>query len=48
MARKRFSSEQIIGYLLEAEVLLSKGSSVPEICRKIGIAVQKFRTMKCF
>jgi len=32
MARKRYSPEQIIGYLRESEVLLSKGSTVPEVC----------------
>ena len=42
MARKRYSPEQIIGYLREAEVLLSKGSTVPQICRKIGIAKQTY------
>jgi len=42
MARKRYSPEQIIGYLREAEVLLSKGSTVPQICRKIGIAEQAY------
>jgi putative transposase len=42
MARKRYSSEQIIGYLREAEVLLAKGSSIPQICKKIGIAEQTY------
>ena len=42
MARKRYSPEQIIGYLREAEVLLSTGSTVPQICRKIGIAEQTY------
>ena len=42
MARKRYSPEQIIGYLRESEVLLSKGSTVPQICRKIGIAEQTY------
>ena len=42
MARKRYSPEQIIGYLREAEVLLSKGSTVLQICRKIGIAEQTY------
>ena len=42
MARKRYSPEQIIGYLREAEVLLSKGNTVPQICRKIGIAEQTY------
>jgi putative transposase len=35
--RKGFSPEQIIGKLREAEVLLSKGASVAEVCRKIGV-----------
>ncbi|HJO00476.1 MAG TPA: transposase [Nitrospinaceae bacterium] len=42
MARKRYSAEQIIGYLREAEVLLAKGSSIPQICKKIGIAEQTY------
>ena len=42
MARKRYSPEQIIGYLREAEVLLSKGSTLPQSCRKIGIAEQTY------
>jgi transposase-like protein len=42
MGRKRYSPEQIIGYLREAEVLLFKGSTVPQICRKIGIAEQTY------
>ena len=42
MARIRDSPEQIIGYLREVEILLSKGSTVPQICRKIGIAEQTY------
>ncbi len=42
MARKRYSAEQIIGYLREAEVLLAKGSAIPQICKKIGIAEQTY------
>ena len=42
MARKRYQPEQIIGYLREAEVLLSKGSTVGQVCRKIGIAEQTY------
>ncbi|GAG76262.1 unnamed protein product, partial [marine sediment metagenome] len=42
MARKRYSSEQIISMLREAEVLLSKGSSVIEVSRKLGIAEQTY------
>jgi transposase-like protein len=36
-ARKGFTPEQIIGKLREAEVLLSKGASIAEACRKIGV-----------
>ena len=42
MGRKRYKPEEIIGYLREAEVLHSKGSSIPEICRQIGIAEQTY------
>ncbi len=42
MARKRFSSEQIITMLREAEVLLSQGSTVIQIVRKLGIAEQTY------
>ena len=42
MARKRYQPEQIIGYLRAAEVLLSKGSTVGQVCRKIGIAEQTY------
>ena len=42
MARKRYLPEQIISYLREVEVLLSKGSTVPQMCRKIGIAEQTY------
>jgi putative transposase len=35
--RKGFSPEQIIEKLREAEVLLSTGASIAEVCRKIGV-----------
>jgi len=37
MARKRYTAEQIIRHLRQAEVLSSQGRSVPEICREIGV-----------
>ena len=40
MAKKRYSSEQIIVKLREAEVLESKGKSQLEIARILGIAEQ--------
>lgn len=42
MARRRFTSEQIITMLREAEVLLNQGSTVIEAVRKLGIAEQTY------
>ena len=42
MSRKRFSVEQIIIHLREAEVLLAQGETVGEICRHIGIPEQSY------
>jgi len=42
MARKRFSSEQIITMLREAEVLLNQSNPVAEVCRKLGISEQTY------
>jgi putative transposase len=38
MARKRFSPEQIIANLREAEVLLGKGQALADVCRQLNIA----------
>ena len=40
MARKRFSAEQVIVMLREAEVLESKGLTQLEISRQLGICEQ--------
>ena len=40
MPRKRFSVEQIINHLREADVLLSQGRTVGEVCRRIGVSEQ--------
>ena len=42
MARKRFTSEQIITMLREAEVMVNQGSTVIEVARKLGIAEQTY------
>jgi DNA-binding transcriptional MerR regulator len=42
MGRKRYTPEQIINMLLEAEVLHNQGFKINEICRKLGISVQTF------
>jgi len=42
MPRKRYSTEQIIGHLREAEVLLAQGQTVGEVCRGIGVSEQSY------
>jgi hypothetical protein len=37
MKKKGYTAEQIIGKLREAEVLLSQGSTVAEVSRKLGL-----------
>jgi putative transposase len=38
MVRKRYTAEQIINKLREAEVLLSQGNTVAVVTRKIGVS----------
>jgi putative transposase len=38
MPRKRFTAEQIITKIREAEVLLSKGQKVGEVCRQLNVS----------
>ncbi len=40
MARKRYTTEQIIGFLREAEVRLAQGRAVGGVCRGLGITKQ--------
>ncbi len=42
MPRKRFSVEQIIHQLREADVLLAQGRTVGEVCRQIGVSEQSY------
>jgi putative transposase len=42
MARKRFSPEQIITMLREAEVLLNQSNPIAEVCRKLGVSEQTY------
>jgi len=42
MGRKRFSPEQIITMLREAEVLLGQGAQVADVWRKLGISEQTY------
>jgi putative transposase len=42
MTRKRYTTEQIIGMLREAEVKLSQGETVGVTCRGLGISEQSY------
>jgi putative transposase len=42
MARKRFSPEQIVAKLREAERLQGQGMTVAQVCRRIGVSDQTF------
>ncbi len=42
MSRKRYTPEQIIGMLREAEVRLSQGETVGVICRGLSISEQSY------
>jgi putative transposase len=40
--KKRYSPEQIVGKLREADVQLGKGLRVPEVCKQLGISEQTY------
>ena len=42
MPKKRFSVEQIINQLREADVLLAQGETVGGVCRRIGVSEQSY------
>jgi putative transposase len=42
MGRKRYSPEQIIGMLREAEVAMAQGQTVGQVCRSLCIVEQTF------
>mgnify|MGYP002066120293 CR=1 FL=1 len=42
MKRKRFAPEKIISMLREAEVSLSQGLTVGQVCRRLGISEQTY------
>ena len=42
MARKRYTTEQIIAHLREAEVRLAQGQAVGLVCRSIGVSEQTY------
>ena len=42
MSRKRYTPEQIIGFLRAAEVRLSQGEKIGVICRGLGVSEQSY------
>ncbi len=42
MARKRFSAEDIVNKLREADVLLSKGKTVAQTCKQVAVTEQTY------
>ena len=42
MKRKRHTPEQVIRKLREADVGLSKGSSVAQVCKQLGVSEQTY------
>ena len=42
MSRKRYSPEQIIGMLREAEIALAQGMTVGRVCRRLSISEQTY------
>jgi len=46
MGRIRFTPEQIIGKLREAEVLLGQGMSIGEAIRKLGVSEQTYYRLR--
>ena len=47
MSRRRYTPEQIIGLLREAEVPLSQGEKIGKICRALGISKQSYYRWRC-
>ncbi len=46
MSRKRYSPEEIISKLREAEVLLSQDKTVSEVVRQLGVSEQTYYRWK--
>jgi len=42
MRKRRHSAEEIVNKLREADVELSRGQTVPQACRKIGVTEQTY------
>jgi transposase-like protein len=42
MARKRYTAEQIIGFLRQAEVMVGQGKSLQEVLREIDVTANTY------
>ena len=42
MSRKRYTPEQVIGMLRQAEVELAQGKRISEVCRSLGVSEQSY------
>ena len=42
MPKKRYNAEEIIHKLREADVLLSQGINVSQVCKRIGVSEQTY------
>ena len=42
MARKRYTAEQIIGYLRQAEVMVGRGCTIEEVLREIDVTANTY------
>ena len=42
MARKRYTAEQIIGHLRQAEIRISEEKTVAEVVRELGVSEQTY------
>lgn len=41
-AKKRYTTEQIVAKLREAEKLQAQGSTIPQLCKRLQISEQTF------
>ena len=42
MARKRYTTEQIIGHLRQAEVMIGRGCTIEEVLREIDVTANTY------
>lgn len=42
MPGKRYSTEQIVAKLREAEKLQAQGQTIPQVCKRLGVSEQTF------